>query len=186
MWRGDGDDHTHLADVDPADPVMDRNTAQVVSLDELRGEIGHDLLGHALVRLVLEMDDLATAGVRARRADERRDRARSVVAHLGDGGIDGQRIGRESEVAARHGRDHGHLVADLERLGPLDVRAVARVQKSRRLVSQPKRGPNVTDGCTVLDVDLDGPRTGALPEPGEQSDPYDHANQGIRRLPCVP
>ena len=49
---------------------------------ELVGEVGHDLLGHALVRLVLEVEHVAAARACARRPDERRDRARLVVSHL--------------------------------------------------------------------------------------------------------
>ena len=39
-------------------------------------------------------------------------------------------------------------------------------------------------GADLLDLDVESPRSGSLAEPGEQSDAYDHANQGIHRLPC--
>ena len=186
MRSRDRDDDARLADLDAAHAMMDRNLAQLVSRDELRREVGHDLLGHALVGLVLEMEDVAPTRVRTRCPDERRDSAGGVVAHLRDGGLDGQRIGRESEIAAGHRRNHCDLVSGRERLAPLDVRAVPRVQKSPRLFAQPECRPHVGDGCAVFDVDLDGPGSRALPQRSEQSDAYDHASQGIRRLPCGP
>ena len=70
--------------VDAADSVVDRDPGQLVAIREPRRELLHDLLGHALVRLVLEVEDLPSTRVRARRPDERGDRAGAVVAHLGD------------------------------------------------------------------------------------------------------
>ena len=100
--------------------------------------------------------------------------------------IDRQRLGRKTEVAARDRRDHRHLVSGRERLGSLDVRAIARIEKAQGLVAQPERGPHVADSRAVLDLDVESPRPGSLAEPGEQSDAYDHASQGIHRLPCRP
>jgi hypothetical protein len=41
--------------------VVDRDAEKVVPLAERRGDPGHLRLGHALVGLVLEADDLAAA-----------------------------------------------------------------------------------------------------------------------------
>jgi hypothetical protein len=51
-----GDDDAHLADLHPPDPVMDRELAQLVSAFQPVGKIGHHLLGHSLVRLVVEVE----------------------------------------------------------------------------------------------------------------------------------
>ena len=129
---------------------------------------------------------LAAARVRARRADERRDRARRVVAHLGDGGVDREPLLREPEVASRDRRDHGDLVVGLQRLRRLHVRPVPRVEKPCRLVAEPEQRPHVGDRRAVGDVDVERPGARSLAERGEQSDAHVHANEGIRRLPRGP
>ena len=48
------------------------------------GQLDHDLLGHALVGLVLEVEHVAPARASPRRADEGRDRARLGPLHLRD------------------------------------------------------------------------------------------------------
>ena len=97
MRRRHGDDDARLADVDAADAVVDRDAAQAVALGEPRGQLGHDLLGHALVGLVLEVQHVAVARAVARRADERRDRAGAVAAHLVHRGVERQRLLDEPE-----------------------------------------------------------------------------------------
>ena len=150
---------------------------------ELRGQIGHDLLGHALVGLVLEMDDVTPARARPRRSDERRDRAGRVVSYLGDGGVDRQGIGREPEVAAGDRRDDRDLVPGLERLGSLDVCPITRVEEPGGLGAEVERGPDVTDRRAVRELELDGARSGPLADCGEQPDVHVHVSNGIRRLP---
>ena len=73
--RGYGDHHAPLADSDPADAVMDRDLGQFVLRLQRPGDVGHELLGHPFVGLVLEVRDRPAAGVDPRRADERRHRA---------------------------------------------------------------------------------------------------------------
>ena len=77
-----------LADLDAAGAVVDRDRAELVLLLKLCGDLGHHLLGHPLVALVVEMDDVAAARLDARRARERRDRAGTVVAHLVDHAVE--------------------------------------------------------------------------------------------------
>ena len=66
MRRGDGDDDARLADVDSADAVVDRDLAQLVLRLQRGRELGHHLLGHALVGLVLEVEHVAAARAVAR------------------------------------------------------------------------------------------------------------------------
>jgi hypothetical protein len=86
--RTHGDHDTALPDRDAADAVVDRDRAEVVARVELRGDLRHHLLRHSLVRLVLEVRDRPPAGVDARRADKRRDRARFGRGDLVDDGLE--------------------------------------------------------------------------------------------------
>src|SRR4051812_6722480 len=86
--RRDGDHDARLADAHPADAVVDSYGAEVVARLQLAGDLGHDLLGHPLVRLVIEVHALAAARLAPRRADERRDRARLLVCDLGHGRVE--------------------------------------------------------------------------------------------------
>jgi hypothetical protein len=81
---GDGDDHRRLADLDAAGPVVDRDVAEVVAPAQLFGDLRHDLLGHAGIRLVLEVRDGVSARMDSRRPDERGDRAGLVRLYLVD------------------------------------------------------------------------------------------------------
>ncbi len=182
MWRRDGDHHARPADVDSTDSVVDRNLAQLVAIREPSGEVGHDLLGHALVGLVFEVDDLSSAGMGTRRPDERRDRARAVVSDLRNRGVDGERLGREPEIAARDGRDDRYLVLGGQRLAALDVRAISRIEEPRRLVAEPELRPHVSHRGVVGQLQLEGAGAGSLAEPGEQPDANLHPSNGIRRL----
>ena len=76
-----------------------------------RGQLLHDLLGHALVGLVLEVEHRPAAGVDARRADEDGGAAGALVRDLRDDGRHVERLRAEPERAARDGRDERHLVA---------------------------------------------------------------------------
>ena len=58
---GDGDHHARLADLDPADAVVDREPTELVGLFQLGRELRHHLLGHLRVGLVLEVAHFATA-----------------------------------------------------------------------------------------------------------------------------
>ena len=159
---------------------------RLVPLGEPRGELGHDLLGHPFVGLVLEVDHLAAARLRAGRPDECRDRAGGIVADLVDGRVHRQSVVGEAEIATRDGWDHRNLVTGLQCLVRLDVRAIPRVEKAGGLDSEPEHRPHVGHGRSVGDVDLERSGTRSLAEPGEQSDANAHANEGIRQLPRGP
>ena len=100
-----------LADPHAADAVGDGDGAEVVRALEVGGQLLHDLLGHALVGLVVEVENRPAAGVDARRADEDRGAARALVRHLRDDGRHVERLRAEPERAAGDGRDERHLVA---------------------------------------------------------------------------
>src|SRR5215211_2898229 len=57
----DGDHHARLADLDPADAVVDRDRAEVVFLLELGRELRDHVLGHLGVCLVVEVEHFAPA-----------------------------------------------------------------------------------------------------------------------------
>ena len=83
--------------------VVDRDREQLVALLQLARQLGHHLLGHALVRLVLEIEDVAVARAVADGAEEARDRAGLVALHFAHDGVERERLGREPEVAAETG-----------------------------------------------------------------------------------
>src|SRR6266511_3661834 len=60
VWRGDGDHDGGLADLDAAGTVVDRDLADVVPSLQLVGDLGHDVLRHFLVCVVIEVEDRAT------------------------------------------------------------------------------------------------------------------------------
>ncbi len=101
--------------------------AEVVRALELGGQVGHDLLGHALVGLVVEVENRPAAGMDAGRADEDRGAAGALISHLRHDGSHVERLRAEPEGAARDGRDERHLVA----VGELAGRA-RRTRGSRR------------------------------------------------------
>src|SRR4029453_9136527 len=68
---GHGDDDGRLTDLHPARAVVDRDLAHVVALLQRGRDLRHHLLGHAFVRLVVEVLHHAAARFVARRADER-------------------------------------------------------------------------------------------------------------------
>ena len=139
-----------------------------------RRELLHDLLGHALVRLVLEVEDVPSTRVRARRPDERGDRASAVVAHLGDRSVSRQRIGGQSEVASGDRRDDRDLVPRGQGLGALGVRLVARVQKPGGLVAERELRPDVAHGRTLVELEFERPGARLLAERGEE--PHVHVH----------
>ena len=114
------------------------------------------------------MNDLAVARAGAGRADERRDRARLVGAHLGDGGLERELVVGQPEVAAGDGRDHCHLVARAEDQRALGVGAVDGEEEAARLLPQLERAPDVADDRPVGEVDVDAPGADSLAERSEQ------------------
>ena len=83
MRCGDGDRDARLADVDAADAVVDGDRAEVVASRSSSAAISlHDLLGHALVGLVVEVEHRAAARLDPDGAEERRDRAGALVGDL--------------------------------------------------------------------------------------------------------
>src|SRR5205823_3689424 len=141
--RRDGDRDARLADLDPADPVVDRDRPELVPLLELGGDLGHHLLGHLGVGLVLEIEDGPAARFPANRAEERRDGAGALVGDLLDDRLEREPLFGDAERAARDGRDQRHLVAVGELLLALGIPAVDRVEQPVRLVAEPERGPDL-------------------------------------------
>ena len=101
MRRGDGDDDARLADLDAAEPVVDRDRGQTVALGQLGAEPREHLLRHLLVRLVVEMEDVAVAGAAAHRPDEARDRAGVGRLDLAQHRGDVERLRRRAERSRR-------------------------------------------------------------------------------------
>ena len=124
--------------------VVDRDLAQLVPLAQLGRQLGHDLLGHALVRLVLEVEHVAAARARARRADERRDRARRRPSRTSrDGVLDRERLLGEPEVATRDGWDHAR-----PRRPPAAARPAPRSSRLRAYRSPAGSSPSPSAGQT--------------------------------------
>ena len=144
--RGHGDHDRRLADPDAADAVGDRDRDRGrTSRSSSAARSRHDLLGHALVRLVVEVENRAPARLDARRADEDRDAAGTLVGDLGDDRRQVERLGAEPEGAARDGRDERHLVAvgelPLGRARTRGSRRRAGPAARRRARARPRRRP---------------------------------------------
>src|SRR4051812_31727945 len=184
MGGRDGDHDRRLPDRHAADPVVDRDAAEVVSPAELGRDLGHQRFRHALVGLVVEVLHIALAGAVACRAGEGGDRARAGVSHLVDGPVERERLVAEEERATGDGRDQRDLVAVCKLPVAGGVLLVDRVEKPLRLVAEVEGGPDVGDGGG-LDLTL-GP-AGALSQAGEQAD-ADHAGslRRGRRIKVVP
>ena len=186
MGRGDRDDDARLADVDAADAMVDGDLAELVPLGELRREIGHDLLGHPFVGLVLEVDHLAAARARASRPDERRDRARGVGREPRATAASTDRASAESRKSPP---ETGGITATSSPAASasLDPRTRDSSRREGRRARRPARARATRrPRSRRLGLDLDAPGTRSLAEPGEQSDANAHANEGIRRLPPGP
>ena len=91
--------------------MMDGDVDDVVPLAEHAADALQLGLGHALVGLVLQPDHVAAARARPGRARERRDRAGVVGGHLGDDGLERERLPGEPIGPARDRRDERHLVS---------------------------------------------------------------------------
>ena len=134
---------------------------------------GEHRLGHLLVGLVLEVEDVAAARAAADGADEARDRAGLGILDLAQHGRDVERAFDEAERAAADGRDDRHLVAVRELMPRLDVLPVDGVEQPRRLVAETEGGPDVLDAGDVVELETRAP--GAFPEAGEEADGDAHA-----------
>ena len=124
-----------------ADAMVNCDVREVVAREELGGDLGHDLLGHLGVRLVLEALDLAAAGTPAHGPGERRDRARLLRRDLRDRGVERQRRLADAERAARDRRDERDLVPVREFSVGRRVAAVDGVEESLRLVTEGELWP---------------------------------------------
>ena len=167
MRRRDGDDDGDAADVDPAGAVGDGDLAELVARLQLLGQLGHDLLGHARVALVLEVVHGPAARIGPRGADEGGDPAGGVVRDLLDDQAGLDRLVREHEGATRDRRDERDLVAVRDGRVLVRVLEVDRIEQAHRLVPQAERGPHV--GHAVDAVELALRPTGALAKPGEEA-----------------
>ena len=97
------DDNRDLADLAAAGPMRNRDLAEVMALHRGIGDLGHDLLGHAGVSLVLERDHLPAARLPAHGSLEGRDRAGAIVRDLRGHGGQVDRPVHEPERAAGTG-----------------------------------------------------------------------------------
>ena len=97
---GDSDRHARLADLDPADPVVDRDCPEVVALLEVGRDLRHHVLRHLGVRVVLEVEHRSAPRLAAHGAEERRDRPGALVAHLVDDRLERERLLGDAKRAA--------------------------------------------------------------------------------------
>ena len=169
----DGDDDARLADAHAADPVVDRDLAELVTRAQPVGDLGHHLLGHPFVGFVLEVRHDPAARVDARRPDERRDRAGLLGRDLLDDHLHGQRLLAQHERAPGDRRNQRHLVAVAELAVARDVHLVHGIQQPRRLVAQPERGPDVRDALDAVELTRREARPFA--QAGEESHGHLHA-----------
>src|SRR6266511_1313915 len=170
MRRRDRDGDALLTDVDTADAVMDRDLAHVVLLPQAGGDLLHYLFGHAAVRLVLEVEDRAPAGLASGRADERGDRARPLIRHLGDHSVEVERRLGEEEGTAGHRRNQRDLVALGELSLARGVLTVDGIEQPGGLVAERERGPDVGDARAFGQVELALSRPRQLAQPRKQPD----------------
>ena len=166
MGRGDGDGDARLADLHPADAVVDRHTPDVVLLPELGGQLRHHLLGHLGVRLVLEVEDSPAPRLTAHCPEKRGDRSGAFVGDLVHDRVQRERLGRDPKRPARDGRDQRDLVTVREATAGAGVLAVDRVEQAFGLVTQPERRPNVRDPLDSLELTLG--EAGSLAQAREQ------------------
>src|SRR5207342_1347089 len=174
VGRGDGDGDARLADPQAADAVDHGDAAEVVALLQAAGDLLHDLLGHALVGLVFEMQDGPPARVDPRRAEEGGDRPGPLVRHLREKGVERDRIVCETEAAAGHRRDERYLVAVGERTARIGVVPVDGVEEPLRLRAEAERRPDVGDAGPRWQLELRFAAAGPLPEAGEEPDDDPH------------
>src|SRR6266851_1995263 len=179
MRRGDRDDDARLADLDATRAMVDRDLAEVVATLQICSDLAHDLLGHFLVRLVVEVKDDVSARLESGRAGERCDCAGLLRAHLVDDRIEGERFRGEPEGAARDGWDQGDFVAVGEWVISVGVLLVHRIEQAFGLVAELERGPDIADPIHSPHLALAPAR--ALPETGEQLDEDAHDEQPSRR-----
>ena len=152
--RRHGDHDRRLSDPNAADAVGDGHPAEVVRALEVGGQVGHDLLGHALVGLVLEVEHRPAAGLDARRADEDRGAACLLVRDLRDDRRHVERLRAEPERPARDGRDERHLVAVGQLPVGRGVLAVHGVEQARRLVAELEQRPDVGNAFDAVEIPL--------------------------------
>jgi hypothetical protein len=146
--------------------------AIATALHRSLSDLGHDLLGHAGIGLVLERDHLPAARLPAHGSLERRDRTGALVLHLRDHGSQVERPAHEPERAAGDGRDDRDLVALHERRRTVRVLLVDRVEQAGRFLAEPELRPNVADRRRL---ELAFAPPGALTQTGEEPDRYAHA-----------
>src|SRR6185437_8550158 len=180
VGRLDGADDARLADRDVACAVCHGDVEDVVAALHRLGNAGHLGLGHLGVGVVLEVDNGAAAAVPPRRADERRDRARSRVGYLGDDGVEVEGVGSDGEGAAGDRRDHRDLVPRGHGGVAVGVLAVAGVGQAGRLVTEVERRPHVGDDGAVGQVELPFRPPRPLTQGGEEPHRDPHPPKGIR------
>ena len=167
MRRRDGDHDRRLSDPDAADAVRDRDRAEVVRALEVGGQVGHDLLGHALVGLVVEVEHRAAAGLDARRADEDRGAAgrSSATSATTAATSSGSALSRNAPPETG-GMSATSSPSASSRSGG-GVLAVDGVEQARRLVAELERRPDVADAFDAVEIALRP--AGTLAQAGEET-----------------
>ena len=166
MRRRHGDRDARLVDLDAADPVVDRDGPEVVALLEVGRDLGHHVLGHLRVSLVLEVVHGAAPRLPPYGAEERRDRPCALVGDLVDDRLEGQRFLGDAKRTSRDGRDQRDFVPVGELAPGVRVLAVDRVEQALGLVTQAERGPDIGDLPDVFELALRV--AGPLAQPGEK------------------
>ena len=152
--------------------MCDRNVAEVMPPLRGLGDLGHDLLGHAGVGLVLERDHLPASRLPTHCSLESGDRAGALVLDLRDHGSQVERSVFQPERAAGDGRDDRDLVAVREHRRAVGVLLVDRVEQAGRFFAQPQLRPDLADRRRL---ELALPPPGPLTQPGEELDRDPHA-----------
>jgi methylmalonyl-CoA mutase, N-terminal domain len=170
VWGGGCDHDALLADPNAPHAVVNRHSAEAVALSQRVGELVHHPLRHALVRLVLEVQDRTAPRLDSGGADERCDCSGTVVRDLRDGRGQIERLLAEPDRSARHRRDQRDLVAVRQRSASLRVLLVDGVEQSERLFAELEGAPDVAGRRVVAELDAAPARARPLAQPGEE--PY--------------
>jgi hypothetical protein len=174
MRRGDGDGDARVADLADTHAMRDRDRTEVVACGQLRREVGHHVLGHALVGLVLESDHLPPARLRAHCADEGDYGSRALVLHLGHDRGEVDRMLGEAKGSAGDRRDERDFVPLGEATVALGVGPVDREDEPGRLLPELESGPDVPDAGPVAELELVLPGARMLAQAGEKPHRHSH------------
>ena len=175
MRRRDGDHDARLADLDAAEPVVDRRPRTgrgfSVSSSPSAASIGSAISSKASYS---RCTHVAAARAPAHGADEAsRPRRLRRVFDLADHGGDVERLVDEPERAAGDGRDERDLVAVDQRVRALDV-ARGSPRRADRRARRRARAAATRRSTRATSVELEPRLSRALPQAGEETDGDPH------------